>query len=163
MVEDWDATMDTSLRAFMVAAKCARPYMQRNNGGSIINMGSILSSYICERQSCAYHVSKAGITHLTRYLAWQLGKDDIRVNCISPALVDRSEGRRLTDDQTNKAVVDIIVPLKRASNNKDISYTALFLCSDEAKYITGQSLILDGGSSLGEQFEVARTAYKESK
>ena len=161
MVEDWDATMDTSLRAFMVTAKCARPYMQRNNGGSIINMGSILSSFIGEHLSCAYHVSKAGITHLTRYLAWQLGKYDIQVNCISPGLVDRSEGRRLTDDPTNKAVVDIIVPLKRAGNNKDIAYTALFLCSDEAKYITGQSLILDGGSSLGEQWEVARTAYKK--
>ena len=161
MVEDWDATMDSSLRAYMVTVKYAHPYMQRNNGGSIINMGSILSFCIAEQQSCAYHVSKAGITHLTRYLAWQLGKDDIQVNCISPALVDRSEGRRLTDDPTNKAVVDIIVPLKRAGNNKDIAYTALFLCSDEAKYITGQSLILDGGASLGEQWEVARTAYKK--
>ena len=161
MVEDWDATMNSSLRACMVTAKCARPYMQRNNGGSIINIGSALAFYIAEHQSCAYHVAKAGITHLTRYLAWQLGKYDIQVNCISPALVDRSEGRRLTDDPTNKAVVDIIVPLKRAGNNKDIAYTALFLCSDEAKYITGQSLILDGGSSLGAQFEVARTAYKK--
>ena len=163
MVEDWDATMDLSLRAYMVATKCAIPYMKRNNGGSIINMGSILSSYIGEHLSCAYHVSKAGINHLTRYFAWQLGQDDIQVNCISPALVDRSEGRRLTDDPANKAVVDIMVPLKRAGTNNDIAYAAVFLCSDEAKYITGQIITLDGGSTLGGQFEVARAAYNESK
>lgn len=164
MIEDWDSTMDTSLRAYMVTSKFARPYMQKNtNGACIINMGSILSTYIAKHQSCAYHVSKAGISHLTRYLAFQLGKDDIRVNCISPALVDRSEGWRLTDNPINKAVVDIMVPLKRAGSNDDIAYTALFLCSDEARYITGQTLTLDGGCTLGGQFEVARAAYNESK
>ncbi|SVC04888.1 uncharacterized protein METZ01_LOCUS257742, partial [marine metagenome] len=127
MVEDWDATMDSSLRAYMVTAKCARPYMKGNDGGSIINIGSVLSSYVGDPLSCAYHVSKAGITHLTRYLAWYFGKNNIQVNCISPALVDRAEGQRLTDDPINKAVVDIIVPLKRAATNNDIAYTALFL------------------------------------
>ena len=163
MVEDWDATMDVLLRSYMVTAKYVHPYMQRTNGGTIINMGSTLAFNIAEQQSCAYHVAKAGIIHLTRYLAWKLGKDGIQVNCICPALVDRSEGHRLTDDPTNRAVVDITVPLKRAGNSKDIAYTALFLCSDEAKYITGQSLIIDGGSTLGGQFEVARAAYKKNQ
>ena len=163
MVEDWDSTMDSSLRAYMVAAKCARPYMKGNDGGSIINIGSVLSSYVGDPLSCAYHISKAGITHLTRYLAWHFGKNNIQVNCISPALVDRAEGRRLTDDPINKAVVDIMVPLKRAATNNDIAYTALFLCSDEAKYITGQTLTIDGGSTLGAQFEVARAAFTSEK
>lgn len=163
MVEDWDATMDVLLRAYMVTAKYVHPYMQRTNGGSIINMGSTLAFNIAEQQSCAYHVAKAGIVHLTRHLAWELGKDGIQVNCICPGLVDRSEGHRLTSDPTNRAVVDITVPLKRAGNFKDIAYTALFLCSDEAKYITGQSLIIDGGATLGGQFEVARAAYKKNQ
>ena len=162
MVKDWDATMDLSLRAYMVSIKFAAPYMKSNNGGNIINMGSILSSYVGEHLSCAYHVSKAGINHLTRYFAWKLGRDNIQVNCISPALVDRSEGRRLTDDRVNKAVVDIMVPLKRAGTNIDIAYAAVFLCSDEATYITGQTLTIDGGSTLGGQFEVARAAFNES-
>lgn len=162
MVEEWDATMDLSLRAYMVSIKFAAPFMKSNNGGTIINMGSILSSYVGEHLSCAYHVSKAGINHLTRYFAWKLGGNNIQVNCISPALVDRSEGRRLTDDPVNKAVVDIMVPLKRAGNNSDIAYAAVFLCSDEATYITGQTITIDGGSTLGGQFEVARAAFNES-
>ncbi len=161
MVEDWDTTMDLLLRAYMVTAKFAHPYMQRTNGGSIVNMGSTLAFSIAEQQSCAYHVAKAGVTQLTRYLAWELGNDGIQVNCICPALVDRSDRPSLTNDPTNQSVVDITVPLKRAGNYKDIAYTSLFLCSDEAKYITGQSIILDGGLTLGSQFEVARAAYKK--
>ena len=161
MVEDWDTPMDLLLRAYMVTAKFAHPYMQRTNGGSIVNMGSTLAFSIAEQQSCAYHVAKAGITQLTRYLAWELGNDGIQVNCICPALVDRSDRPSLTNDPTNQSVVDITVPLKRAGNYKDIAYTSLFLCSDEAKYLTGQSIILDGGLTLGSQFEVARAAYKK--
>lgn len=161
MVEDWDTTMDLLLRAYMVTAKFAHPYMQRTNGGSIVNMGSTLAFSIAEQQSCAYHVAKAGVTQLTRYLAWELGNDGIQVNCICPALVDRSERPSLTNDPTNQSVVDITVPLKRAGNYKDIAYTSLFLCSDEAKYLTGQSIILDGGLTLGSQFEVAKAAYKK--
>ena len=161
MVEDWDTTMDLLLRAYMVTAKFAHPYMQRTNGGSIVNMGSTLAFSIAEQQSCAYHVAKAGVTQLTRYLAWELGNDGIQVNCICPALVDRSDRPSLTNDPTNQSVVDITVPLKRAGNYKDIAYTSLFLCSDEAKYLTGQSIILDGGLTLGSQFEVARAAYKK--
>ena len=161
MVEDWDTTMDLLLRAYMVTAKFAHPYMQRTNGGSIVNMGSTLAFSIAEQQSCAYHVAKAGVTQLTRYLAWELGNDGIQVNCICPALVDRSERPALTNDPTNQSVGDITVPLKRAGNYKDIAYTSLFLCSDEAKYLTGQSIILDGGLTLGSQFEVAKAAYKK--
>jgi NAD(P)-dependent dehydrogenase (short-subunit alcohol dehydrogenase family) len=163
MVKDWDETMDTSLRAYMVTSRYARTFMKQNNGGRIINMGSILSTYIGEHLSCSYHVSKAGISHLTRYLAWHFGKDNIQVNCISPGLVDRSEGFCLTDDPVNKAVVDIMTPLKRAAISEDIAYAALFLCSDEAKYITGQNLTLDGGSTLGGQFEVTKAAYTANK
>ena len=159
MVRDWDASMDVLLRAHMIAAKYAHSYMKRNGGGSILNMGSIVDSAITH-QACAYHVAKAGLAHLTRYLAWELGPDGIRVNCICPGLVDRKEGRRLTSDPINRAVVDLSVPLKRAASPDDIAYSALFLCTDEAAYITGQSMIIDGGVTLGETFGVAREAYQ---
>jgi glucose 1-dehydrogenase len=159
MVKDWDASMDVLLRAHVVAAKCARTYLKRIEGGSIINIGSIVDSTITH-QSCAYHVAKAGIAHLTRYLAWEFGPDGIRVNCICPGLVDRAEGKSLTRDPVNSAVIDLSVPLKRAGSQNDIAYSALFLCTEEASYITGQSLVVDGGVTLGETFGVAREAYR---
>lgn len=161
LVADWDATMDILLRAYLVGAKCAYAQMKETGGGNIINMGSTLAFSIA-RQSGAYHVSKAGIAHLTRYLAWEFGPKGVRVNSICPGLIDRDEGHRLTSDPVNREAIKISVPLKKAGSSIDVGYLALFLCTEEAAYITGQSILLDGGMSLGEQFEIARDSYRNA-
>ncbi|TAJ96527.1 SDR family oxidoreductase, partial [bacterium] len=147
--------------AHVLAAKHAVPYMSKAGGGSIVNISSVVA-FAISHEPCAYHVAKAGVVHLTRYLAYEFGHRGIRVNCVCPGLVDREEAMRLTDDPGNRAVVELIVPLKKAARSKDIAHAVLFLCTDEASYVTGQSLVVDGGLSLGEPFGVGRRAYQQA-
>jgi glucose 1-dehydrogenase len=154
----WDRDQDILLKSPMLAAQHALPLL-RQSRGSIVNLGSVLASAIAQ-ESASYHVAKAGLVQLTRYLAYQLGPDGIRVNAVLPGLVDRDEGPRLTDDPVNRAVADLVVPLRRAATTREIADVAAFLVSDGAAYITGQALIVDGGLELGECFHVGRIAYR---
>lgn len=158
-VKDWNLNLDVLLKAPMLTAKHALPLMEKNRGGSIVNIASVVG-FAITHEPCSYHVAKAGMIHLTRYLAYELGPKGIRVNCICPGIVDRKEGNALTMDPINRAAAEISVPLKRAGTALDVAYAAVYLCSPEASYVTGHSLILDGGLELGETFGVARQAYK---
>ena len=105
-------------------------------------------------QHCSwpYHATKAGLEQLTRYLACRLGEYNIRVNAVSPGLVDRSEVMKLIDDPTNKKIIENSIPLKRAATQAEIGGIVAFLCSEEASYLTGQTLVVDGGLELNEVF-----------
>ena len=155
---DWDGHMDILLKAQALAANRALPHLAKNNG-SIVNISSI-AAFLITHQTCDYHVAKAGILQLTRYLAYEFGPEGVRVNCICPGVVDRDASPHLTDDATNRSVVDLTVPLKRAGTSRDLANAALFLCSDAASYITGQALVVDGGLTLGEHFGVVRDVYR---
>lgn len=154
----WDVDQDVMLRGYMIAAQTAAPHIKAEGGGGIVNLSSTLARSIAE-ESCSYHVAKAGVEHLTRYLAYVLGPENIRVNAVGPGLVDREGGRKLTDDAVNKAVVELSVPLRRAASAAEIGRAVLFLCSDHASYVTGQTLVVDGGLSLGEPFGVGRRGF----
>ena len=158
-LEQWDVEQSILLKAHALGVKHAAPYMEELGAGSIVNIASVIAFVITKHESCAYHVAKAGVIHLTRYLAHEFGPRGIRVNCVCPGLVDRDEEPRLTSDPVNRAVAELSVPLKRAGRAIDVANAALFLCTDEASYITGQSLVVDGGLALGEQFGLARRAY----
>jgi len=161
-LEEWDMAMDVILKAPALIVKHALPHFLRSGGGSIVNIAS-LNALLISHQSVAYHVAKAGLLQLTRYLAVELGPQGIRVNAISPALVDLYDRKHLTSDPVNKTVTELVVPLKRAVAAEEIADVALFLCTDASSYITGQVLTLDGGLALGDQFYVARKAFRHAK
>ncbi len=162
-LELWDEQHTVLLKATALAAKYATPLMKKTPGAAIINIGSMVSRHITH-QPCSYHVAKAGVEHLTRYLAFELGPLGIRVNCILPGIINRErEGTPISADPINKTVLGLVVPLRRAGVPDEIANLALFLASDESSYITGQNIEVDGGLSLGEPFHVSRLAYEAAK
>jgi 3-oxoacyl-[acyl-carrier protein] reductase len=159
----WDDQQNVLLKASALAARYACDLMKNSHGGAIINMGSMVSRHITH-QPCIYHVAKAGVEHLTRYLAFEFGPFGIRVNCILPGIINRErEGTPISADPINKSVLELVVPLRRAGAPDEVANLALFLASDESSYITGQNIEVDGGLSLGEPFHVSRLSYTAAR
>jgi 3-oxoacyl-[acyl-carrier protein] reductase len=154
---NWDIDLDLMLKGYVAAAQSAAPHLE-TTGGCIVNLSSVLARAV-SHESAAYHVAKAGVEQLTRYMAYELGSQNIRVNAVAPGLVDRDTGPKLTDDPVNKSVVEVSVPLGRTANAVQIGRVVAFLCSGNADYVTGQTIVVDGGLSLGEPFGVGRRAY----
>ncbi len=162
-LKEWDAAMDVLLKAPAMLVHYALSELIKNKG-QIINMTST-NSFSVSQQPLVYHVAKAGIVQMTRYLAYEFGPQGLRVNAICPALVDVPDEAKpsLTADRENEEVIKSIVPLQRAAKVKEIAQSALFLCSEQSSYLTGQVLLLDGGLMLGEPFRLARKTFLKGK
>jgi NAD(P)-dependent dehydrogenase (short-subunit alcohol dehydrogenase family) len=142
--KDWDAVVDVNLKgAFFVATEVARRMRDDNGGGSIINIESILSF----RQSGhipGYVASKAGLTQLTKSLALELARYNIRVNGIAPGYFATDINR---DYLASEAGITMIkrIPQRRAGDIGDLEGPLLLLASDASRYMTGTTLVVDGG------------------
>jgi NAD(P)-dependent dehydrogenase (short-subunit alcohol dehydrogenase family) len=143
-IEVWDSLMRTNLRGTMLACKYAIPRMRARGGGSIINMssGSGLTGALAPT---AYGVSKAGIITLTQYVATQHGKEGIRCNALAPGLiVTPATAQSYTSGPFGEMMLrHHLTP--RLGRPSDIAAAVVFLASDEAAFITGQTLCVDGG------------------
>jgi NAD(P)-dependent dehydrogenase (short-subunit alcohol dehydrogenase family) len=145
-VESWDRILAVNLRSMMVSAQAAIPDMIKRGGGSIINTASTLGLR-GDLQLPAYSASKAGVTGLTRQIAAEFGKNAIRCNAVAPGLI-----------MTQVIAKWLPEPLKVISENtnsmpylgrpEDIGATVAFLASDDARYITGQTIAVDGGATM---------------
>ncbi|MHB1207576.1 MAG: SDR family NAD(P)-dependent oxidoreductase [Rhodospirillaceae bacterium] len=155
----WDMEQDVLLAAPARTIKAALPYLKASGRGVVVNLASVVG-YTVSHTSLGYHVAKAGVMQLTRYLAHRLGPNGIRVNAICPGIVDRDTGTKFTDDPRAKAVLDRIVPLRRTGSGKDIANAAVFLCSDAGSYITGQTLVVDGGLTLPLSFDAGVEGFE---
>jgi len=145
-VEEWDTVMDTNLKSILLVCKYAVPEMIKNGGGTIVNNASMAAFHAFPIY--AYAVSKAGVIALTRCLAFGLAKYNIRVNCVAPGLMDTPMvSLVMTEDRIRR--VEETVPLKRHGKAEETAYTVLFLASPEASFITGQTIAVDGGRSIG--------------
>jgi len=153
-LEKWDYEMNVLVKAQASLARAALPYLA-NRKGSIVNLSSIAARLVTH-QTCAYHAGKGAVENLTRYLAFQFGPMGVRVNAIAPGLVDRDSAPSISDHPERAALIQQLVPLERAATASDIANVVIFLSSKAGSYITGQSVVADGGLSLGEQFGVAR-------
>ena len=144
-VEEWDATMDLNLKSVLLVCKYAVPEMIRNGGGAIVNNSSMAAYH--SHGIYAYSASKAGVIALTRCLAAALAKENIRVNCVAPGLMDTPLVAPIMTEKRIRRVEER-VPLKRHGKAEETAYTVLFLASTEASYITGQTIPVDGGLSV---------------
>jgi 2-deoxy-D-gluconate 3-dehydrogenase len=147
--EDWHRIMDTSATGAFYCARAVAPVMMRQREGVMINMGSILSARGMAKRT-AYSAAKAAVANLTRALALELGPHGIRVNAIAPTVIVTDLNRELVraQPQLYQAVVDRTA-LGRLGEPEDIAGALVFLASPAARFITGQTLFVDGGYTAG--------------
>ena len=158
---DWDLHQKIVLDAAVRLADFASEHLAVSGHGVIVNISSITASSIAVDQcSWPYHVSKAGLDQLTRWLAVRFGGQGIRVNAVSPGLVDRDNGHKLSDNLEHRSIIETIVPLRRAGTGEDIAKAVVFLSSFQSAYITGQVLTVDGGLGVNEVFGAALKAHQ---
>jgi NAD(P)-dependent dehydrogenase (short-subunit alcohol dehydrogenase family) len=146
--KDWDLVMAVNVKSMMLTGKYAVPAMAAAGGGSIINISSI-GALRPREDMTPYAASKGAVIALTRAMAVSHGKDGIRVNCIAPGpMYTPMVYSRGMSEQTRQRRKQASL-LKIEGTGWDIGYAALFLASDEARFITGAVLVVDGGVTLG--------------
>jgi len=151
--EDWDRTLDTNLKAMFLTCKYVLPHMEQQGSGAIVNVSSLAAERFAPMPLLAYSASKGGVNSLTRSIAMQYAAKGVRANAIMPGLirtpmaVDDVVRRFGVDRDALVRMRDKAVPMQRMGEAWDVAYAALFLASDEARYITGIVLPVDGGLS----------------
>jgi len=156
-VDAFDKTMALLLRAAFISIKYAAPIMKAQGSGSIINTGSV-AGFRTGDSDHSYAIAKAGIIHLTRMAAMELGESNIRVNSISPGFVVTGAFQKAAG-MTREAYAQRIPkikehfatfqPIRRAGMPDDIAKAALWLASDDSSFVNGANLVVDGGLSNG--------------
>jgi 3-oxoacyl-[acyl-carrier protein] reductase len=143
--DDWETVIDTNLRGTFNTARAVSRKMMRRRAGSIINLSSVVAVHGNPGQA-NYAASKAGIIGLTKALARELGSRGVRVNAIAPGYI----ATELTDvlNEEQRALILQNTPLGRLGEPEDVAGAVRFLCSDEAGFITGEVLLVDGGLGM---------------
>ena len=149
--EEFDQAIDLNIKPMYSTIKAVIPIMQKKGSGSIINIGSVVSSVIGAPNRCIYGLSKAAVIGLTKSVAVDFVKEGIRCNCICPGTVDTPslhERLEATGNYEN-AMNDFVnrQPMGRLGLADEIADLAVYLASDESKFVTGQEHIIDGGWS----------------
>ena len=142
--EDWDKVLDVNLKSVFLCSQEAAKVMKE--GGKIINISSI-ASFVGFEGLVHYCASKGGVNSMIRALALELAPKLITVNAIAPGAIDTPGASETSNEEVKKQTVSMI-PLKRIGLPKDIAGAVVFLASDKANYITGQTIIVDGGWTL---------------
>jgi 3-oxoacyl-[acyl-carrier protein] reductase len=145
--ERWAETFDTNLAAPFFASQVAARHMVEHGGGSIVNIASI-DAFVAESPSAHYMASKAGLVLLTRCIAFELGHLGVRCNAVCPGFTRTGmTAGDLTHEFWNSYMRRI--PLRRPAEPREQASVVLFLCSDEASYINGEAIVVDGGQLAG--------------
>ena len=144
--EDWDRVINVNLKSGMLASKYAIPIMIKGGGGAIVNIASIAAWISDHGAVLPYAVAKSGIVSLTISMAVAHGKDNIRVNCVAPGTIvtpGANPGQVMTEEMLE--LRRVTTPLGTEGTAWDVAWAVLFLASDEARWITGVALPVDGG------------------
>jgi gluconate 5-dehydrogenase len=146
--EDWNTVLDTNLRgSFFVAQAVARGMVQRGYG-RIINIGSV-TSVAGYAGLGPYGASRGGIKQLTMSLADDWGRYGVTVNCLAPGWFKTAQNQVMYEDREWVAYLEDRIPLKRPGRPDDLDGAVVFLASEASRYVTGQTLLVDGGISTG--------------
>ena len=144
--EDWDAVLDVNLKgAFFMAKACAKR-MSAQKSGVIVNISSMLGDRVSKTE-ISYCVSKAGLSHMTRALAYEWAKCGIRVNAIAPGYIVTDLNRAFLESDAGREMMREI-PIHRFGKPEDLDGALLYLSTDASAWTTGQIMTVDGGHSL---------------
>jgi 3(or 17)beta-hydroxysteroid dehydrogenase len=141
----WDRLMAVNARGVFLGMKYAIPAMQQAGGGSIVNISSISGFVGQDYIHMAYNASKGAVRLMTKSAAVQYAKDGIRVNSVHPGVMPPMRTSQASADPARRAQMLANVPMGREGRREEVGYAVLFLASDEASYITGTELVVDGG------------------
>ncbi|MCL6452621.1 MAG: glucose 1-dehydrogenase [Alicyclobacillus sp.] len=139
---EWQRVLDINAKSVLIGMQMAIPQMQRRGGGAIVNISSIYA-LVGSGASAAYQASKAAVHLLTKTAAVQYARDNIRVNSVHPGIIDTPMIADMTEDRYNILVSG--TPMGRLGKPEEVARAVLFLASDDASYITGTELVVDGG------------------
>jgi NAD(P)-dependent dehydrogenase (short-subunit alcohol dehydrogenase family) len=147
---EWDDVLDTNLRGTFLAGRAvARLLIAAGRGGAIVNLASTAALVGDAAEPTAhYNASKAGVVALTRQMAIELAPHKIRVNCVCPGVIDTPMLRLMDDPAAGERHLRESVPLGRLGTAEEVARVIAFLASDEAAYVTGVAVPIDGGSTL---------------
>ncbi|MBE9008653.1 glucose 1-dehydrogenase [Pseudanabaenaceae cyanobacterium LEGE 13415] len=156
--EEFDRVLSTNLRgAFLCARETIKHFLSQNRSGSIINVSSV-HEVIPRPSYLTYSISKGGMGNLTKTLALEYADRGIRVNAIAPGATITPINEAWTNDPEQQAIVSSHIPMNRPGTAEEMAAAVAFLASDEAAYMTGQTLFIDGGLTLYADFREAWSA-----
>ncbi len=159
--ERWDRLMAVNLRAtFLLSQAFARHVVERGGGGVIVNTAST-NGIRPEPQLASYNASKAGVIALTQSLAIELARHGIRANAVLPGMVNTRQTADVLQDPSFKEAYQAGIPLGRIAEPADIAPAYVFLASDESRYVTGASIVVDGGLSIGISWPAVVSQYSD--
>ena len=147
--EDWDSTVDINLKGVWLCLKYEiQQMLKQGGGGVIVNMASV-AGFIGSAGAATYCASKHGVIALTKSAALETARNGIRVNVVCPAVIETPMGERLWGAPEAKKFALGLHPIGRFGTPQEIANAVLWMCSDGASFMTGQSLVLDGGFLAG--------------
>lgn len=143
--EAWDATISVNLKSVYLGAKYSVPAIERSGGGAIVTIASIVALLGSHPSQIAYTASKGGVVAMSRELAVDLARRNIRVNAVLPGVTATEMAKRIVRDDAAYQQRRQHIPMGRLGLPEEIAALTAFLASDEASYITGQAIPVDGG------------------
>ena len=152
-VDEWDTLMSVNLRGVFLGCKTVLPAMIEAGGGAIVNMSSSTAGWDPIHGGGAYMASKAGVTQITKNAALEAATFGVRVNAVCPGIIETrlSSGQAGVDEEAQDRFFDRFrqrIPLGRVGQPEDVASAVLFFASDDARHITGSTLLIDGGQTL---------------
>ena len=160
--EDWDESFSILLKAHYLGTKFAVPHMINSGGGNIVNIASVHGA-LAAPKALIYDTAKAAVIQMTKQMAIDFGPENIRVNSILPGhkVTETGQANRWDSNPSGLEFFHNQYPLRKVGETKDIANAISFLCSEDASFITGHGLVVDGGLSiqLQEDFGLRQAHY----